>query len=128
MGLRVKGVGIIAIVCKNCGFIACWYAIGDKNNKTKFSGPPTPTKAKNSHDGETCPYCNRKLSDKPEGIYFMSHSKFTKLYQVVGGVRLVVREQAARKSVKEPLADLETGLSGLGDSIVQKRHLVEVEI
>lgn len=125
MGLQVKGVGIIAMVCKNCGFIACWYAIGDKGNKAKFNGPPTPVKAKSGHDREVCPYCGRRLSDKPEGIYFMTYSKFMKLYDIAGGVRLVVREQ--RRVAGESLGGVESRLASPAGLSGSALRLVEAE-
>lgn len=125
MGLQVKGVGVIAMVCKNCGFIACWYAIGDKNNKTKFNGPPTPAKAKSGHDKETCPYCGRRLNDKPESLYFMTYSKFMKLYEIAGGIRLVVRDQIQRRMSIENDARLR--LEESSDMIVASPQLAEAE-
>ncbi|MEM1873877.1 MAG: hypothetical protein QXS85_00415 [Acidilobaceae archaeon] len=126
MGLQVKGVGVIAVVCKNCGFIAYWYAIGDHSNKAKFNGPPTPAKAKSGHDGETCPCCGRRFSDRPEGVYFMTYKKFTKLYYVKDGVMLAVREQTLRKlSVSELAADFREDLVSVR-SLASSRQLAEV--
>ena len=92
MGIEVNGVGIIAVVCRKCGFKLYWYAIGDSSNRTKFSGPPTPAKALSGYDGGHCPLCGNKLSRKPSKIIFMTQKEFNERY-AVGEYKLILRKQ-----------------------------------
>ena len=78
-----KGMGVILVVCSQCGFIFHIYSIGNKNNKAKFSGVPTPMKALSGFDGHTCPKCNRRVNLKPVKIQVMHWKKFVELYDIV---------------------------------------------
>lgn len=76
--------GKILIICKNCGTILYRYAIGDKNDKNKFNGPPIPKKALSGYDRFTCPVCGEPLNIKPKAIKFHSLPLFNKLYSEKG--------------------------------------------
>ncbi|MCE4601469.1 MAG: hypothetical protein F7C38_07960 [Desulfurococcales archaeon] len=78
-----KGMGVILVVCSHCGVIFYNYSIGDKSNKAKFSGVPTPSKALSGHDGLVCPGCNRRIELKPKRIQVMHWRKFVDLYDIV---------------------------------------------
>jgi len=108
LGLEANGVGIIAVVCRNCGFKLYWYAIGDSGNRSKFSGPPTPSKAISGYDGGSCPLCGRKLSRKPSKILFMTQREFNEKY-IVGKYKLVLREALAKSLTTHAIASVEEG-------------------
>ncbi len=92
MGIEVNGVGIIAVICRRCGFKLYWYAIGDNSNRSKFSGPPTPAKALSGYDGGHCPLCGGKLSRKPTRLLFMTQGEFNERY-VIGEYKLLLKRQ-----------------------------------
>ncbi|MCX8196199.1 MAG: hypothetical protein N3F67_03885 [Acidilobaceae archaeon] len=106
MGLNYSGVGIIAVVCKKCGSKLYWYSIGDKGNKNKFNGPPTPAKATSGYDGMRCPNCGSKLSSRPARLIFMSQKEFNERY-IVGEYKLMNR---VRKEILEGVS-LEESIS-----------------
>ncbi len=91
MGVGVNSVGIIAVICRKCGFRLYWYAIGDSSNRSKFSGPPTPAKALSGYDGGHCPICGNKLSKKPSKLIFMTQKEFNEKY-VVGEYKIHLRK------------------------------------
>ncbi len=91
MGIEVNGVGIIAVICRRCGFKLYWYAIGDSNNRSKFSGPPTPAKALSGYDGGHCPLCGNRLSRKPSKLIFMTQKEFNERY-FVGDYKLILKK------------------------------------
>mgnify|MGYP001770622582 CR=1 FL=1 len=109
MGLNVNGVGVIVVVCRNCGFKLYWYAIGDSSNRSKFSGPPTPSKAISGYDGGSCPLCGRKLSRKPSKLIFLTQKEFNERY-VVGRYKLILRESVSKST--PTILSLEETVSG----------------
>ena len=100
MGLDVNGVGIIAVVCRGCGFKLYWYAIGDNGNRNKFNGPPTPSKAISGYDRGQCPLCGHKLPKKPNKIVFMTQKEFNDIY-IVGDYKLIARRSIPAVSLEE---------------------------
>lgn len=78
-----KGMGVILVVCSHCGFVFHTYSIGDKHNKAKFSGVPTPSKALSGYDGLVCPHCSRRVSLRPNRIQVMNWKKFVELYDIL---------------------------------------------
>ncbi|MEM1686227.1 MAG: hypothetical protein QXO93_00820 [Acidilobaceae archaeon] len=92
MSLNTKGVGVIVVICRSCGFKLYWYAIGDSSNRNKFNGPPTPSKAISGYDESRCPLCGRRLSRKPTRLVFMSQREFNERY-IVGEYKLIVRDR-----------------------------------
>jgi len=93
-------VGRILIRCHNCGAILYRYAIGDKNDRNKFNGPPLPKKALSGFDGMTCPVCGARLSFRPVSLRFLSTSDFTKLY-VEDKYRLLLRSSISSSVLGE---------------------------
>jgi DNA-directed RNA polymerase subunit RPC12/RpoP len=85
-----EGVGRIIIRCHKCGAILYNYAIGDKNDRNKFNGPPLPKKALSGFDGMRCPMCGTRLSQKPISIRFHTKEEFESLY-VEDKYRLLLR-------------------------------------
>ncbi len=81
---HISNEGKILIVCKNCQTILYRYAIGDKNDKNKFNGPPIPKKALSGFDRLICPVCGEPLNTKPKSIRFFSSQMFSKLYEENG--------------------------------------------
>ena len=108
-----RGVGVILVVCSHCGLIFHNYSIGDKSNKAKFSGVPTPAKALSGHDGLVCPGCGRKIELKPKRIQVMHWRKFVDLYDVIE--KPLPRLRPRRHIVEEHLKTLHD----LSKSIVQ---------
>ncbi len=97
-------VGIIAAVCA-CGFKFYWYAIGDKENKNKFIGPPTPQKILYQYDiehGGRCPICKRVISRRPTAIYFMSKREFDQKY-IVGTYRIYNRHSLVEEYMEKSI-------------------------
>ncbi len=75
-----SGVGRIIIRCHNCGAKLYKYAIGDKDDKNKFNGPPVPKRALGGFDDYTCPVCGTKLLERPRSIRFLPADQFPKLF------------------------------------------------
>lgn len=117
MGLEVNSVGIIAVICRKCGFKLYWYAIGDHDNRSKFSGPPTPSKAISGYDGGHCPLCGSRLSRKPSKLIFMTQAEFTERY-VVGEYKLIVRKHTPTITTPSVL-ELSLADSNLGMQIAE---------
>ncbi|MEB3861907.1 MAG: hypothetical protein GSR84_06780 [Desulfurococcales archaeon] len=121
MGLNSNGVGIIAAVC-SCGFKLYWYAIGEKSNKTKFIGPPTPQKILYQFDVEKqnrCPMCGRELKRRPVGIYFMSRREFEERY-VVGRYRIYSRKSLVEEHMRESV----TAGVGVDTAVLDRQEVV----
>lgn len=78
--MAIAGVGRIIIRCHKCGAVLYRYAIGDKNDRNKFNGPPMPRKALSGFDGLTCPVCGTKLSAAPVEVKFLPVDEFEKLF------------------------------------------------
>ena len=124
-----KGMGVILVVCSRCGFIFHVYSIGNKNNKAKFSGVPTPTKALSGYDGFTCPKCERKVSLKPVKLQVMHWKKFVELYDIVEKpvrmlrpIRNIVEEQIQlAHDLSKGVLPSATGLEGV-EEIEENAH------
>ncbi len=118
-------MGVILVVCSKCGFIFHIYSIGNKNNKAKFSGVPTPAKALSGYDGFTCPNpkCERRLSLKPVRLQVMHWKKFIELYDIIEKpvrmlrpVKTIVEEQIrATHDLSKGVLQTTTGLEGVQD-------------
>jgi len=80
MPMLKKGTGVVLVVCSKCGLILEHYAMGDRENRKKYSGIPTPSKAIAPYGGRC--YCKRELSRVPLRIQVMSTSKFNEIYEV----------------------------------------------
>lgn len=77
-----QGIGGVIYVCSNCGYVFKKYVIGDKRNKVKFGGVPTPERAVSEYDGFICPSCGRLLSRRPVKVQAMSLSTFNRIYKL----------------------------------------------
>ena len=92
-------VGKIYIRCHNCGAILYKYAIGDKDDKNKFNGPPLPRRALSGYDDERCPVCRAPLSGTPRSLRFLTTDEFQKLYREVKYRLVLVTELPARPAI-----------------------------
>ena len=92
MSNRLLDVGRIIIRCHRCGAVLYRYAIGDKNDKNKFNGPPVPKKVLGGYDDMTCPVCGAKLSMRPLQLRFFPAEEFERLF-VEDRFRLVLRSE-----------------------------------
>ncbi len=92
MSNRLLDVGRIVIRCNRCGAVLYRYAIGDRNDKNKFNGPPVPRKVLGGYDDMTCPVCGAKLSMRPAQLRFFPADEFERLY-VEDRFRLVLRSE-----------------------------------
>jgi len=79
-----KGTGVVLVICSKCGLILEHYAMGDRDNKKKYSGIPTPSKAIAPYGG-VCK-CGRELSKVPQRIQVMRTGKFNEVYEIVPDV------------------------------------------
>ncbi len=82
-----RGVGAILVVCANCGLVFHMYAIGDENNRKKFGGVPTPSRALSGLNGRggvlECPRCHKPLFTRPVSAKIMSVVKFNRTFDIV---------------------------------------------
>ncbi len=80
MPMLKKGTGVVLVICSRCGFILEFYAMGDRENKKKYSGIPTPSKAIAPHGGRC--QCGRELARLPQRVQVMSIAKFNDIYRI----------------------------------------------
>lgn len=111
-----RGIGVIFVVCSYCGFIFHNYSIGDKNNKAKFSGVPTPSKALSGYDGLVCPGCGRQVGLKPTRIQVMHWKKFVELYDIIE--KPLPKLRPSRTIIDEHMRSMHDLSKGLSDTAV----------
>ena len=92
-------VGRIYIRCHSCGAVLYRYAIGDKDDKNKFNGPPLPRRALSGYDDDRCPVCRAPLTGAPKGLRFMTADEFHKLYREVKYKLVLVTDVPARPTI-----------------------------
>ena len=102
-------VGKIYIRCHNCGAILYRYAIGDKEDKNKFNGPPLPRRALSGYDDDRCPVCRAPLSGSPKNLKFLTADEFHRLYREVRYRLVLVTELPTRPVI---------GVEGVPHSII----------
>ncbi|MEB2837219.1 MAG: hypothetical protein GSR80_000903 [Desulfurococcales archaeon] len=111
MGSGEYGVGRILVVCARCGFKLYDYALGDPNNRSKYSGPPTPAQALSGHDKHRCPSCDRPLSvDKPLEIEILTRAEFEVKY-IETRFKIFERQKLAERITAHAGVEAYTGLA-----------------
>jgi hypothetical protein len=106
---REYGVGRILVVCSRCGFKYYTYALGDPRNRSKYSGPPTPSQALSGHGG-SCPMCGYRPRTLKPRIEIMTRAEYEAQYvetKYTVVPRSVVLE---RYSIIEPAASTRAGV------------------
>jgi len=112
MGIRSNGVGIITFVCDRCGAKLYWYAIGDRGNKDKFNGPPSPSRLK-GFDDHKCPMCASKLGMRPKRVLFLSRREFEEKF-FVGKFKIMARQPSMVETHIEQRVGVTEGIADVG--------------
>ncbi len=93
------------------------YAIGDKNNQSKFNGPPSPSKILRQYDKpKRCPKCGSPLYWRPKGVVFMSKKRFDEEFMIVNDMYIVPRKGLVDEHM-ERLTSVEGDITGTHDML-----------